>query len=208
VATGSAVNLVVSTGPASDTQAPTQPTGFSVSKVNGFPRLTWTASTDNVGVAGYRIHRSTNGSFGPAIATTTATNWTDTAIQEGVRYTYAVVAYDAAGNSSARSVLRSTTAGAAPTAPTTLRASLINGNSQVQLTWNASTDNVGVVEYVIYRSTSGNVLGPEVARVPTPGWVDTTVQVGAGIRYTYAVKARDAGNYLSGRSNYSSVTVP
>jgi hypothetical protein len=83
---------------------------------------------------------------------------------------------------------------------------LITGNSPVQPTWNASTDNVGVVEYVIYRSTSRNVLGPVVARVPAPGRIDKTLQVEAGIRYTYAVKARDTGNYLSGRSNYSTVT--
>jgi beta-lactam-binding protein with PASTA domain len=208
VAAGSAVDLVVSTGPAIDTQAPSQPTGFTSSKVSGNPRLTWTASTDNVGVAGYRIHRSTNGSFGPVFTTTTSTTWTDTDVIERTRYTYAIVAFDAAGNSSARSVLRSVTAGAAPTAPTTLRATLVNGNTQVQLTWNASTDNVGVVEYIVYRGTSGNVLGPEVARVATPGWVDTTVTTGSGVRYTYAVKARDAANYLSGRSNWSSVTVP
>ena len=208
VAAGSAVNLVVSTGAAPDTQAPSQPTGFSTSKVNGNPRLTWTASTDNVGVAGYRIHRSTNGTFGPVFTTTTSTTWTDTDVVEATRYTYAIVAFDAAGNSSARSVLRSVTAGAAPTAPTTLRATLVNGNTQVQLTWNASMDNVGVVEYIVYRGTSGNILGPEVARVATPGWIDTTVTTGSGIRYTYAVKARDAANYLSGRSNWSSISVP
>ncbi len=193
-----------------DTQAPTRPSTLTSTKVNGNPVLTWTASTDNVGVTGYEIHRSTDGTYNPAVLTTVGpvTTWTDTAVTEAVRYTYAVVAFDAAGNRSTRSPLRSVTAGAVPSTPTTLRASLINGNTQVQLTWNASTDNVGVVEYIIYRTTSGNVLGPEVGRTPTPGWVDTTVTTGAGIRYTYAVKARDAANYLSNRSNFSSVTVP
>ena len=205
VAAGSAVDLVVSTGPAADTQAPSTPGSVTISKVNGFPVLNWAASTDNVGVVGYRIHRSTNGTFGAAYAQTTGTNWTDNGIDEGVRYTYAIVAFDAAGNSSARSALRSTTAGVKPSTPTTLRASLTNGNKAVQLTWNASTDNVGVVEYIVYRSTSGNQVGPEVGRTPTPGWVDSTVV--SGVRYTYTVMARDAF-YLSSRSNYSSVTVP
>ena len=209
VAAGSAVNLVVSTGPAPDTQAPSSRRASASSKVSGNPRLTWTASTDNVGVAGYRIHRSTNGTFGPVDCDDHVDDLDGhDRRQEAIRYTYAIVAFDAAGNSSARSALRSVTAGAAPTAPTTLRAVLVNGNTQVQLTWNASTDNVGVVEYIVYRGTSGNVLGPEVARVATPGWVDTTVTTGSGVRYTYAVKARDAANYLSGRSNWSSITVP
>ena len=206
VAAGSSVNLVVSSGPAPDSQAPSTPSGFSISKVNGKPRLTWTASTDNVGVAGYRIHRSTNGTFGPQVATSTSTDWTDNTVQEAVRYTYAVVAFDAAGNASTRSALRSVTAGAAPTTPTTLRATLVNGNTQVQLTWNASTDNVGVVEYVVYRSTVLNTQGAEVGRSTTTAWVDTAVTRGA--RYTYAVRARDAANYLSGRSNFATITIP
>ncbi len=41
-------------------QAPSTPS-LSVALSNGDPLLTWTASTDNVGVAGYIIYRSTNG---------------------------------------------------------------------------------------------------------------------------------------------------
>ena len=66
---------------------------------------------------GYRIHRSTNGTFGAQIGTTTARTWTDVTVTEGVAYTYAVVAFDAAGNSSAASVLRTVTAGAVPSTP-------------------------------------------------------------------------------------------
>jgi chitodextrinase len=173
--------------------------------VTGFPRLTWTASTDNVGVAGYRIHRSTDGSFGLPYTETSATTFTDVGISEGVAYTYGVVAFDAAGNVSPRSTLRTTTAGQAPTAPTSLTAALVNSNSQVQLSWVASTDNVGVVEYIVYRSTTTNVQGPEVGRTPTPGWIDTSVQ--SGVRYTYTVRARDTF-YTSGRSNFRNITVP
>ena len=132
--------------------------------MNGNPVLSWTASTDNVGVAGYRIHRSTNGTFGAQIRETTSTTrtWTDTSVTEAVAYTYAVVAFDAAGYVSNRSALRSVTAGAVPTTPTALTASIVNG--KIQLAWNASTDNVGVVEYIVYRATSATYLGPRCAR--------------------------------------------
>lgn len=60
--------------------------------------LTWTASTDNVGVVGYRVSRN-----GTLVGTTSGTSWTDTAYSAGATYTYSVTAYDAAGNQSGAS---------------------------------------------------------------------------------------------------------
>ena len=66
VGLGSSVSLVVSLGAApNDTQAPSRPQNHSVTLVGDLPQLTWDASTDNIGVAGYAIHRSTDGSLGP-----------------------------------------------------------------------------------------------------------------------------------------------
>ncbi len=70
---------------APDTQAPTKPATVTISKVNGNPKLAWGASTDNVGVVRYAIHRSTNGTFGPEFATTSATTWTDASVTEAVQ---------------------------------------------------------------------------------------------------------------------------
>ena len=61
-------------------------------------RLSWTAATDNVGVAGYQVFR--NGSLAATVA---GTAWTDYAYTAGAMYTYTAVAYDAAGNLSAPS---------------------------------------------------------------------------------------------------------
>jgi hypothetical protein len=72
-----------------DTSPPSKPGGFAISLVTGSPHLTWTASTDNVGVAGYEIHRSTSVTYGPEVARVTTTAWTDPDVQEGVTYTYA-----------------------------------------------------------------------------------------------------------------------
>jgi len=66
--------------------------------------LSWKASTDNVGVAGYRVYRN-----GKLIATTTSTTHSDRGLNPLTSYTYAVGAFDAAGNSSVRSSVTAST---------------------------------------------------------------------------------------------------
>jgi len=82
-----------------DTQPPSVPQNLtavaaSTSQIN----LSWSASTDNVGVAGYKVYR--NGTYLTSVG---QTNYSDTGLSMGVTYTYAVSAYDAAGNESSQS---------------------------------------------------------------------------------------------------------
>ncbi|MBF0225318.1 MAG: DNRLRE domain-containing protein [Desulfobacterales bacterium] len=82
-----------------DTQDPTSPTNLSAQAVSSSQiNLSWTASTDNVGIAGYRIFRN-----GSEIATITGTNYQDQGLNAATSYTYRVSAFDAAGNESALS---------------------------------------------------------------------------------------------------------
>jgi chitodextrinase len=62
--------------------------------------LSWTASTDNVGVTGYRVVRN-----GSVIATVAGTTYSDTTVSASTGYTYQVVAVDAAGNSTSSGTL-------------------------------------------------------------------------------------------------------
>jgi hypothetical protein len=56
--------------------------------------LSWTASTDAVGVVGYRVYRD-----GALVGTSSDTTYTDNpGGKKGMTYAYYVVAYDAAGN--------------------------------------------------------------------------------------------------------------
>ena len=183
-----------------DTTAPTNPSGFTVTLSNGRPSLAWSASTDAVGVAGYIIRRSTNGTEGPEIARTSSRAWIDSGTQEGVKYTYAIRAYDAAGNVSGRTSLKSITAFQIPSTPGGVTIALVSGDPRVQ--WNASTDNVGVVGYIIYRSTNGG-NGSEIARTSARTYTDTSAR--AGTRYTYNIRAYDAAGYLSDRSALVSI---
>ncbi len=87
------------TGGGTDTTAPSAPTGLAAGGTTATSTtLTWTASTDNVGVAGYTVHRD-----GVQVATSTTTGFTDTALTPATTYRYTVTARDAAGNSSAAS---------------------------------------------------------------------------------------------------------
>jgi chitodextrinase len=94
-----------------DTQAPTVPTGLSAAMVTSSQvALSWTASTDNVAVAGYQIYRD-----GALIRTTPATTYTDTGLAALTSYSYTVAAFDYANNASAQSApLQVTTAPPGP----------------------------------------------------------------------------------------------
>ncbi len=88
-----------------------------------------------------------------------------------------------------------------PTAPTNLTATNVQAN-QVTLNWNASTDNVGVTAYDIYRdSTKIDEVGGS-----TTTYQDTTVA--PNTTYAYFVRARDAAGNESPQSNTINVTTP
>jgi chitodextrinase len=95
-----------------DTQAPTTPTGLASTTVTSSSAgLTWNASTDNVGVAGYTVYRN-----GTAIGTTggSTTTYTDSTVSPSTTYSYTVGAFDAAGNHSAQSSAIQVTTPAGP----------------------------------------------------------------------------------------------
>jgi len=89
----------------SDTQPPTVPTNLVATAVGPTRvNLTWTASTDNVGVTGYKVYRN-----GGQIGTSATTSYSDGTCSPSTAYTYTVSAYDAAGNNSAQSAPASAT---------------------------------------------------------------------------------------------------
>ncbi|MDX2546152.1 cellulase family glycosylhydrolase [Streptomyces sp. WI04-05B] len=90
-------------GTGTDTQAPTAPGTPAASGTTATSTtLTWAASTDNVGVAGYDVVRVSGGTETTAAASTTSTV-TVTGLTAATAYTFAVYARDAAGNRSTRS---------------------------------------------------------------------------------------------------------
>jgi len=95
-----------------------------------------------------------------------------------------------------------TTDTTAPTAPSNLSASVAS-SSQVNLAWTASTDNVGVASYNVYRSTDNASFSP-VASVSGTSHSDTGRA--ASTTYDYRVTADDAASNESAASNTASAT--
>lgn len=198
-------SLGVTTPPAADTQAPSVPTGVT-GTINAAQTvdLRWTASTDNVAVKDYLVRRD-----GTVIATVTGTSYTDSTVLPATTYSYSIIARDTSDNSSAASAAVSVTTPVVTPPTDTTKPSVPGGvtaaapnSSQVNVSWNASTDNVGVTGYRVYRSDSTT----PIATVTTTSFGDATVT--AGSTYTYKVSAFDAAKNESAQSTGATVTVP
>ena len=94
---------------------PTTPTDLvATSQGSSQIRLTWTASSDDVGVAGYTVFRSTDGLAFTQVGTSPTASFDDANHASATRYWYSVDAFDAAGNRSLRSNVASATTGPPP----------------------------------------------------------------------------------------------
>ena len=168
-----------------DTQPPTAPANLaSPSQTPTTIALTWSASTDNVGVTGYRIREGTT-----QVGTSTATSFTVTALAPASTHTYTVVAVDAAGNVSAPSnaVTVTTTSTSVDTTPPTAPANLTSPShtaTTIALSWTASTDTVGVTGYRIREGTTqvGTSTAAELHRDGTGSGLDAHLHGRGGRR--------------------------
>ncbi|AJS59930.1 lytic polysaccharide monooxygenase [Paenibacillus sp. IHBB 10380] len=189
-----------------DNIAPTAPASVTVSNIaTTSATVTWTASTDNVGVAGYRIF---NGSTQIA-STNGAISYNLTGLTSNTSYNITVKAFDAAGNVSAESnsapFTTLTITGpdiVPPTAPTSLHVMGSTTSTTVPLVWSASSDNVAVTGYQVFRGTT------LVATVSGSTLEYLVSNLTANTAYTFTVKAVDASGNVSAESNTVNVTTP
>ena len=182
-----------------DTTAPSVPSGLTANAISANQiNLSWTASTDNVGVTAYKVYRG-----GTLLAMLgNVTNYSDTGLTASTGYSYTVAACDAANNCSAQSTAASATTQAvpdtqAPTVPSGLVATPV-GSWQIYLSWNASTDNVGVTSYSIFRN--GTLAGTSA----TTNFSDSGLTLSTS--YSYTVAACDAALNCSAQSTSASAT--
>lgn len=150
--------------PATDITAPSVPTNITQGLTdNSSIGVTWDASTDNVGVTGYKVY--VDGVLTQTLGVTTQT--TLTGLSANTTYVVTVSAFDEAGNNSDESTdVDMTTANfpdiTAPSVPPNLTATAVTSDS-VSLSWGASSDNVAVQGYRVYTDGAspidvGNVL--------------------------------------------------
>ncbi|MFS0962974.1 fibronectin type III domain-containing protein [Enterococcus durans] len=176
-----------------DLESPSIPQNLLVESVTSDTViLSWEASTDNIGVAGYRVYRDKQ-----LVQEVQGEQFTDTGLTEDAEYTYEVRAFDAAGNQSEASneVFARTSVSVddeAPTIPLNLKVENVTTDT-VSLSWDASTDNIGVVGYRVYRDKQ------LVQEVQGEQFTDTGLT--EDTEYTYEVRAFDAAGNQSEASN-------
>jgi hypothetical protein len=96
-----------------DVADPTIPTGLTATAVSSSQiNLSWNASTDDIGVEGYRIFRDS-----AILATTTSLFYSDTGLTASTTYEYTVEAFDAVPKYSGQSAAASSTTFSAPVSP-------------------------------------------------------------------------------------------
>ena len=185
---GPAASMIVEVGPP-DEVPPTAASDFVARGLSATSvGLTWTAGTDDIGVAGYRIWRN-----GVVLGTVAGTAWTDIRRAPNTSFTYQVATVDRSGNASAVAIatgttLRDTTR---PSTPGTLRRRTYQ--YRVALSWKPrSTDNVAVARYLIYR----------VGRsAPVASTIDPWRMMRRIPGARYYVRAVDTSGNLSYRTN-------
>ncbi|MBO3747760.1 cellulose binding domain-containing protein [Streptosporangiaceae bacterium NEAU-GS5] len=187
-----------------DTTAPSAPAGLAASgTTSSSTSLSWTASTDNVGVTGYDVLRATGATGGTfaQVGTSTTASFTDTGLTPSTTYRYQVRARDAAGNVSAVSnTAQITTSPGDVTAPAPPSNLTVTGTTAAtaSLSWTAST--TAGVTYDVLRAAGAS--GGTFTQVGTAtGTTFTDSGLAASSTFRYQVRARNAAGDVSAVSN-------
>jgi uncharacterized repeat protein (TIGR03803 family) len=188
-------------GGTADSTPPSVPTGLTGSAISSSQiNLSWTASTDAVGVTGYKIYRG-----GIQVGTASGTTYSNTGLTASTTYSYTVAAYDAAGNVSDQSVAKTVTTLAAadttsPTVSITAPAGGATVSGTVTISANASDPTVAGqvtsgVAGVQFKVGGVNVGVEDTSSSYSTSWDTTTIVNGS---YTLTAVARDiAGNVMT-----------
>jgi hypothetical protein len=177
-----------------DEEAPTAPNDLTATGGVKGVQLEWGASSDNIGVERYIVFRD-----GSIVATPAGPSFFDSSASVG-DHEYVVYAEDGYGNRSAASNPAVGTVEPdeePPTTPTGLTATV--GLEGVQLEWEASSDNLGVERYLVFRD------GSQTGTASNNNFLDPLAPAGD---LEYVLYAEDAAGNLSGASAPASVTVP
>jgi exo-poly-alpha-galacturonosidase len=163
--------------------------------------LSWSAASDDTGVAGYEVVRD-----GTVVATSTTTSATVTGLSPARTYGFTVRAVDATGNRTAGPAVTARTTGTPDTTPPVTPDSGVSlvaapGTTWAQLTWKAATDDSAVDHYDVYAD------GTKVVTVPGTATGAVPTGLTPATAYTFTVKAVDeAGNATAYRPALTATT--
>lgn len=180
-----------------DTSPPTPPSGVAAAvRPGNVAELSWNPSTDDVGVTGYELFRAE-----VRVASVSGTKAREENLAAGKELCWTVKALDAAGNRSAASdpacaTIPDTTP---PTMPPRVTASA-SGERAVDVAWEASLDDVGVVRYEIQRAGAPVLVAT--------GTATRERGLSPAQRYCYTVRACDAAGNCSSSAPEACATTP
>ncbi|OWK73023.1 peptidase M4 [Flavobacteriaceae bacterium JJC] len=173
-------------GTSTDTIAPSAPTNLTASGTTSVAtNLSWSASTDNVGVTGYDVY-----SGATLLGNTAATSASITGLTASTTYNFTVKAKDAAGNASAASNVLSVTTGSGTTPPVAYCASKGNSTSDEKINKvvfgtinNTSTGTAGYEDFTAQIADVNK--GTAYTITITPKWTSTTYNEGYAVFIDY-----------------------
>ena len=178
---------------------------YSINTYSAQVTLIWDPNSEN-DLAGYTLYYGiATASYDNSIDIGNVTNYTATNLTENETYFFAVTAYDTSLNESDYSIevdytvpnTTPPTDTTPPSVPDSLTATAIS-DSQINITWNASTDDVAVAGYKIFRDSI------EIAVTSNTSYQDNGLTPSTS--YSYSVSAFDAEGNESIKSLESSAT--
>ncbi len=181
-----------------DSEAPTVPTNVSISNETTFSLdVSWTASTDNVGVTSYNIY--VDGNLNTSVSSTSVTI---NGLNSNTTYAIRISAKDLADNESAQSTAVNGTTledTQAPSVPTNVVISN-ETDTAFTVTWTASTDNTAVTGYDVYLDGNLNGSTTTATTYDVSGLTPSTT-------YAVTVRAKDAvGNQSAASTPVNATT--
>ncbi|QMV43932.1 carbohydrate binding domain-containing protein [Cohnella cholangitidis] len=171
-----------------ENEPPTVPQNVAATALSATSaNVTWSASTDNVGVTGYEVFRD-----GTLVGTTAATTYTNTGLAPSTTYNYTVKAYDAVGNKSAAST---------PAASVT---TLAGGGNNVTIYYKNSSFANSYIHYKLDNATTWTALpGSQMQTSAYPGYASITIDLGSATGLTAAFNNGSGAWDSNGGNNYS-----
>jgi chitodextrinase len=192
---GQSNSISVNTLAIPDTEVPTIPTNLVVDNITTTSvNLSWTAATDNIDVVDYEIFQD-----GVAIGLSSGSVvFAVNGLTPETTYDFTIAALDAAANSSAvsESITVLTLAVSDTEVPTVPEGLLATNTTETstELSWDAATDNVGVVDYEIFQDGSTIGLTGGATNFVVSGLASETT-------YIFTVAALDVANNASLQSS-------
>lgn len=179
----------------SDTEAPTQPSNVTLSDITLTSMdISWTASTDNIGVTGYNVYVND-----VLTKQTTVTSVTITGLETNTSYNFKVIAKDLINKSEASIIVTGTTVAdtTPPSVPENVNITEITDTS-FKVNWSAATDNNEVLGYDIFIDGTLNATSTTTFYTITNLATTTT--------YNITVLAKDKDNNKSAQSTSINAT--